>query len=66
MGNTQYPLWVNTISVWSAVLLGYLLITIFSGSLVMMWSTFLITGPIAALVMWRYFQRTVDNASINA
>jgi len=64
MGNTQFPLWVNTVGIWSAVLLGYLLITLFDGSLAMIWSTFLVTGPASALVMWRSFQRTITNASV--
>ena len=59
VGDTQFPLRVNTIGVWSAVLLGYLLITIFGGGLRTIWSSFLVTGPISAALMWRRFQQII-------
>lgn len=62
IGDTKFPLWVNTVGVWAAVLLGYFLITLFAGGLGTIWSSFLVTGPVSSWLMWRHFQRTVSQA----
>jgi len=61
IGDTRYPLLVNTAGIWSAVLLGSLLVTIFSGSLATIWSAFLVTGPLSAWFIWRHFQRSITD-----
>jgi len=58
-GNTRFPLWVNTVGVWCAVVIGALLTYALDGGLVMIWSAFLLTGIGAALALWRRFQYTV-------
>jgi len=58
-GDTQYPLRVNTIGIWSAVLLGALFAIYLNGSLAMIWSAFLVTGPISSWLLWRRFHRTI-------
>ena len=64
-GDTQFPLRVNTIGVWSAVLLGYLLITALGGGLGTIWSSFLVTGPISATLLWWRFQRVITARDIS-
>lgn len=66
LGNTRYPLRINVIGVWCAVLLGYLLITSFGGSLGMIWSSFLFTGPVSAVLLWRKFHHTVHVSALRA
>jgi len=54
-GNTQYPLRVNTMGVWCGVMLGYLFATYVADSLAVIWSSFLITGPLMGWLLWRRF-----------
>lgn len=58
-GDTQYPLRVNTIGVWTGVFIGYLFATFVEGSLAVIWSSFLITGPVTSWLLWQRFQRTI-------
>ena len=55
-GDTQFPLRVNTIGIWCGVLLGYLFATYIGASLGIIWSSFLISGPIMGLLLWRRFR----------
>lgn len=58
-GDTRFPLWVNTVGMWSAVGLGALLVYLFGGNLATIWSAFLLTSPVMAALMWWRFQRTI-------
>ncbi|MEM7130089.1 MAG: MATE family efflux transporter [Chloroflexota bacterium] len=58
-GETQYPLRVNVIGVWSGVLLGYLFVTLFEGGLSTIWSSFMITGPFSAWLLSRRFRQLI-------
>lgn len=65
-GDTRYPLRVNTISIWIAVLTGGGLALTVGGGLLTVWSAFLATAPIAALLLWRRFQRTIHEEHLAA
>jgi MATE family multidrug resistance protein len=58
-GDTRFPLWVNTIGMWTAVGLGALFVSLFGGELVAIWAAFLITSPLTAWLFWRRFQTTM-------
>ena len=58
-GDTQYPLRVNTISIWCAVLLGAIFAIYFNGSLAIIWSAFLVSGPVSSWLLWHRFHRTM-------
>jgi putative MATE family efflux protein len=59
-GDTRFPLWVNTLGIWTAVGLGALLVRLIAGSLTVVWSAFLLTVPIVAALFWWRFQRTIS------
>jgi multidrug resistance protein, MATE family len=59
-GNTRYPLLVTSVSIWAAVALAFALIETLGGGLITIWAAFLALAPVMAFVMWRGFQRTVD------
>lgn len=65
-GDTRYPLRVNTIGIWIAVLLGGTLATSWGGGLATIWSAFLVTAPVTALLLWRRFQRTIRREDLAA
>ena len=65
-GDTRYPLRVNTITIWTAVLLGGSSALTIGGGLTTVWATFLLTAPIAAYLMWRRFQRTIREGHVAA
>jgi Na+-driven multidrug efflux pump len=58
-GNTSFPLKVSGSGIWVSVGLAWLLITLFGGGLVAVWTAFLLVAPVIAWLMWRRFQRTV-------
>jgi Na+-driven multidrug efflux pump len=58
-GNTQYPMRVNTAGIWTAVLLGALLVQVVGGSLAIVWSAFLLTAPVTSMLLWRRFRRAI-------
>ncbi|MCX6048148.1 MAG: MATE family efflux transporter [Chloroflexi bacterium] len=61
-GDTQYPLRINTLGIWVAVGLGALIVWYINGSLAAAWSSFILTTPVTAFLMWRRFQKTITNA----
>jgi putative MATE family efflux protein len=58
-GNTRYPLWVNTIGIWTAVILGALGAYLWPDRLSIIWSAFIVTAPITAFLHWRQFRRSI-------
>jgi putative MATE family efflux protein len=58
-GDTRFPLWVNTISMWAAIGLGALLVQTIGGGLAAVWAAFLVTSPVTAWLFWRRFQQTI-------
>jgi multidrug resistance protein, MATE family len=58
-GNTRFPLWVNTVGMWTAIGLGALLALYVGGQLQAVWGAFLVTSPISAWLLWRQFSRTI-------
>lgn len=65
-GDTRFPLRVNTITIWVAVLTGGALALTVGGGLATVWSAFLLTAPVSALLLWRRFQRTIHEEHIDA
>jgi multidrug resistance protein, MATE family len=61
LGNTNFPLRANTLGIWTAVGLGYILIQTVGGGLVMIWAAFLVTAPITASVLWWRFRRQIKS-----
>ena len=62
-GDTQYPLWVNTIAIWAAVGLGALLVWYVSSSMAAAWASFLLTAPVSAWLLWRRFHRVITTVA---
>lgn len=58
-GETRYPLWVNTLGMWSAIGLGALFVYLFGGNLTAVWSAFLISSPVTAWLFWQRFQHVI-------
>ena len=59
LGNTVFPLRSNTASIWSTMCIAWLVVTFYDGGLAHVWSIFLITSPVNAIVLWRRFRRAV-------
>jgi putative MATE family efflux protein len=61
-GDTRFPFFANTVSIWCAVLLAWGLVQMAAtASLALVWSAFLVVAPInAALLLWR-FRRTIGD-----
>ncbi len=62
-GDTQYPLWVNTIAMWAAVGLSALSVWYVDSSMAAAWAPFLLTAPLAAWLMWRRFHRVITTVA---
>ena len=60
-GNTRYPLRVNAISVWTAVLLAAFLLPRIGGGLTTVWASFLLVSPFRCLLLWIKFRRTISH-----
>ena len=58
-GNTQFPLRVNTIGVWSSCGLAVILIEFFDGGLAAVWASFLVIAPWPAAMLWWRFRRSM-------
>jgi len=58
-GNTQFPLRVNTIGVWSSCGLAAILIEFFDGGLAAVWASFLAIAPWPAAMLWWRFRRSM-------
>jgi putative MATE family efflux protein len=58
-GDTRFPLWVNTLGMWSAVGVSAVLVHWVAGNLTAVWGAFLITSPITAFLFYRRFQQTI-------
>lgn len=56
-GDTRTPMVTSTITMWSAVIIAWVWVTRFDGTLTSVWLTFLITGPIAAFGNEFFFRR---------
>lgn len=58
LGDARTPMIASAISMWLAVALAWLAVLGFDGSLTMVWATFLVTSPIAAIVnTWAFNRR---------
>lgn len=55
-GNTQFPLRVNSVGIWTAVGLGAFFVHYVSPNLWAVWAAFLFTSPITSFLMWRKFR----------
>ena len=58
-GNTQFPLRVNAIGIWTAVGLGAFFVNFVSPTLSAVWAAFMITSPVTSFLLWRRFRRQV-------
>jgi Na+-driven multidrug efflux pump len=57
LGDTRTPLVMGIITVWTAVGLAYLAVTVLDGGLGMVWLTFMFTSPIGAFGNWYVLRR---------
>lgn len=62
LGNTSFPLRVNTISIWTTVLLGWLAVTFWNGGVTEVWAAFILTSPVMAFILFRRFRQEIRNA----
>lgn len=58
-GDTQFPLLIGTGGMWTAVLLAWLALTFLGGGLAALWTAFLITSPVTAVLTWRRFAHRI-------
>lgn len=59
VGDTRTPLIAAAVGVWGAVGLASLAVTRLDGGLGSVWLAFLVTAPMAALINWWWFRRTM-------
>lgn len=59
MGNTNFPLRVNSVSLWVAMGIAWLIVNNFNGQIVHVWGVLLLTSPINAFILWKRFSRAV-------
>ncbi|HEV2127476.1 MAG TPA: MATE family efflux transporter [Thermomicrobiales bacterium] len=57
LGDARTPMVASALSMWLAVGLAYVLVRWFDGSLTLVWATFLVTSPIAAVINTLMFHR---------
>ncbi len=60
LGKTGFPLRVNAVGMWAAVLLSYLFLRTVGGSLGTVWMAFLVTSPFQAALLWWRFRREIQ------
>lgn len=59
MGNTNFPLRVNSASLWATMAIAWLAVNHFNGQIAHVWGVFLLTSPINAFILWKRFRRAV-------
>lgn len=59
LGNTSFPLRANTGGIWATMILAWVAVTFFNGSISHVWGMFLITSPVMSIVLWKRFRRAV-------
>jgi Na+-driven multidrug efflux pump len=57
LGDARTPMIASSVSMWLAVALAWAAVVFLDGSLTMVWATFLVTSPIAAVVNTLWFGR---------
>ncbi|MCL4832755.1 MAG: MATE family efflux transporter [Caldilineaceae bacterium] len=62
LGNTNFPLRVNTLGIWGTVLLSWLVVSLWNGGLAEVWAAFILTSPVMAFVLFRRFRNDILNA----
>jgi putative MATE family efflux protein len=60
-GDTRFPLVVSATGVWTAVLLATLFIAMTHGGLAAVWSAFMCTSPVTAVVLVRRFRHRIHS-----
>lgn len=63
MGDTRFPLAVNSIGVWLSALLSLALIETMGGELIYVWVSFLAIPPLRAAILGRYLRRSILHTS---
>ncbi len=64
LGDTQFPMWSNTIGMWLNVSIAYLFMQLFDPYLALLWMSFSITSPfMAGLLVWRFRWSIQQNPS---
>ncbi len=63
LGDARTPMIASTVSMWLAVTLAWVLVVYFDGTLTMVWATFLVTSPIAAIVNTFWFHRRLRSVT---
>lgn len=64
LGNTRFPLRVNTVGIWTAVTISWILIETVGGGLAAVWGAFLITAPITSTLLWWRFRQEVKTEPV--
>ncbi len=64
LGNTSFPLRINTLGIWIAVVIAYILIQTVGGGLAAIWSAFLLTMPLSAATLWWRFRQDSKNEPV--
>lgn len=59
LGNTSFPLRTNTVGMWAAVGMAFVLTRTVDGNLAMVWAAFLITAPTTAFLLWWRFRQQI-------
>ncbi len=59
MGNTNFPLRVNSASLWATMAIAWLAVYHFNGQIAHVWGIFILTSPINAFILWKRFKRAV-------
>lgn len=60
LGNTTFPLRANTAGIWATMGIAWLAVEYFNGGIAHVWSAFLLTSPLMAVVLWWRFRREVE------
>lgn len=63
LGDSRTPMVASTISMWLAVSLAWIAVNWYDGSLTTVWSTFLVTSPIAAVINTLAFRQRLRETS---
>lgn len=61
LGDARTPMIASSVSMWLAVALAWVAVAFFDGTLTMVWATFLVTSPIAAVVNTVWFRRRLGS-----
>ncbi len=65
LGDARTPMLASALSMWLSVALAWIAVTWLDGSLTLVWSTFLVTSPIAALINTVAFRKRLATTTLD-